>query len=70
MAAEKKGGSKPAAKGKKPGKSLSSLYTISGEKIERKNRSCPKCGQGTFMGKHSNRLVCGKCRYVEMVGKK
>ena len=69
MAVEKKGG-KPAVKSKKPGKSLSSLYTISGEKIERNNRSCPKCGQGTFMARHSNRLVCGKCKYVEMVGKK
>ena len=68
--ADKKPVSKPAAKGKKKGKSLSSLYAISGEKIERNNRFCPKCGQGTFMAKHSSRLVCGKCRYVEMLAKK
>lgn len=60
---------KPAAgakgKAKKEGMKLSSLYNISGDKIERKNRSCTKCGPGTFMGVHSNRLVCGKCAYVE-----
>lgn len=56
-------------KTKKKGRSLSSLYNISGEKIERKNKHCPKCGKGIFMGKHQNRLVCGKCRYVEYLGK-
>lgn len=70
MAVEKKSGSKPAAKGKKKGKMMSSLYVLSGEKIERNNRYCPKCGQGTFMAKHQTRLVCGKCRYVEMLAKK
>lgn len=61
---------KPAAKSagvkkKKPGKKLSALYTISGEKAVRKNKFCPKCGAGTFLGLHSNRVVCGKCHYVE-----
>ena len=64
--ADKKGG--PIKK--KKGKSLSSLYTISGDKIERKNRSCPKCGPGIFLGAHSNRLMCGKCAYVEFVKSK
>ena len=63
---DKKGG--PAQK--KKGRSLSSLYTISGDKIERKNRSCPKCGSGIFLGVHTNRLVCGKCAYVEFVKSK
>jgi len=40
-------------------------YNISGGKIERKNRSCPKCGPGVFMANHSNRLTCGKCGYME-----
>ncbi|MBI4981340.1 30S ribosomal protein S27ae [Candidatus Woesearchaeota archaeon] len=35
--------------------------------ISRNNHSCPKCGSGVFMGKHKDRLVCGKCRYVEFV---
>ena len=43
-------------------------YNISGGKIERKNRSCPKCGPGVFMANHSNRLTCGKCGYMEKKG--
>ncbi len=71
MAAPKDNKPKAAAKGgakaKKKGKPLSSLYTIAGDKITRNNRNCPKCGSGTFLGKHKGRLVCGKCQYVEFV---
>ncbi|HLC71199.1 MAG TPA: 30S ribosomal protein S27ae [Candidatus Nanoarchaeia archaeon] len=67
MAADKKPAAKSSAPKRKPGKKLSALYTISGEKAARKNKFCPKCGQGTFMGVHSNRVVCGKCHYVEFV---
>lgn len=45
------------------------LYQVSGNKIERKNKSCPKCGSGVFMAKHANRWTCGQCRYVEFLGK-
>mgnify|MGYP001619978200 FL=1 len=41
------------------------LYKVSGNKLERKNKSCPKCGAGTFMAKHSNRWTCGNCHYAE-----
>lgn len=41
------------------------LYNISGKKIERKNKSCPKCGPGTFLAAHKDRLVCGTCHYME-----
>jgi len=41
------------------------MYTISGDKVERKNRSCPKCGEGVFMANHKNRYTCGKCGYTE-----
>jgi small subunit ribosomal protein S27Ae len=58
-----KGGAKKG--GAKKSKPLSSLYTIAGDKITRNNRSCPKCGSGTFLAKHKDRLVCGKCKYVE-----
>lgn len=60
---------KPKEKKKKPGRKMHELYTISGDKIERKNRTCPKCGPGMFVAKHKNRSVCGKCGYMEM-GKK
>lgn len=45
------------------------LYQVSGDKLERKNKSCPKCGQGTFMAKHSNRSTCGACKYTEFASK-
>ncbi len=64
---------KPAKSAEKKGgksSSLSKLYTITGEKIQRKNKNCPKCGPGVFLGAHKDRVVCGKCKYVEYVSKK
>ncbi|MAG73198.1 30S ribosomal protein S27ae [archaeon] len=67
MAKDKK--KKPAEKAKKEGKKLSALYEISGDSITRKNKTCPKCGPGMFMGKHKDRVVCGSCQYVEYTKK-
>ncbi len=53
------------AKVKKDSKKSSAMYEISGESITSKNRTCPKCGPGMFMGKHQDRVVCGSCGYVE-----
>jgi ubiquitin-small subunit ribosomal protein S27Ae len=66
----KKGGAKPKDKKakvvvKKEGKKQGALYEISGDAIKRKNMSCPKCGPGVFLGKHKDRVVCGKCQYAE-----
>jgi ubiquitin-small subunit ribosomal protein S27Ae len=69
MAGPKKNDKKAPAKKEKKPRNLHTLYNISGEGIEKKNRSCPKCGPGTFLGKHENRLVCGSCQYVEFVNK-
>ena len=66
----KKGADKGKQQVKKEGKRLSALYNISGDSIERKNRNCPKCGPGTFLGKHKDRIVCGKCQYVEFMSDK
>ena len=71
----KASGKKLTSKGKKEkvkkeGKKLSALYDISGDSILRKNKSCPKCGPGMFMGKHKDRVVCGNCGYVEYLSKK
>jgi len=54
-------------KKKKPGKSTSkySKYAIANGKLERKGRTCPKCGAGVFMGEHKDRFACGKCGYME-----
>ena len=37
-----------------------------GDKIERKNPICPRCGEGVFMADHGDRFACGKCGYTEM----
>jgi small subunit ribosomal protein S27Ae len=70
MAVPAKGGAKKDTKGagskaKKPSKRQASLYEVSGGKVSRKNKTCPKCGPGFFMAKHKDRDVCGKCSYVE-----
>ena len=70
MADKKDAPKKSAPAKKKASRKAHELYVISGDKITRKNRSCPKCGQGHFLAAHANRLVCGKCRYVEYVSKK
>ena len=44
---------------------VSKNYKVSGDKLERLNLSCPKCGVGVFMAKHGNRSTCGKCNYME-----
>jgi small subunit ribosomal protein S27Ae len=49
---------------------ISKLYNVSGGKLERTNRYCPKCGQGYFMARHKDRMMCGKCHYTEFTGKK
>lgn len=74
--AKKGGGKKPVGKDKKTGpkpkkegRKLSALYDVSGGSFKRKNKSCPKCGPGIFMGVHKDRVVCGSCGYVEYTKK-
>ncbi len=57
---------------KKKSKSLHryKMYQVSGNKLTRKNKYCPKCGQGDYMAMHKDRMSCGKCKYTEFVGKK
>lgn len=45
--------------------SVTGIYTVSGDKVERKNPTCPKCGPGVFLAVHKNRKTCGKCGYSE-----
>lgn len=44
-------------------------YKISGEKIERVSRFCPRCGPGIFLAENKDRLFCGRCHYTEFKGK-
>lgn len=61
-----------AKKEKKPKKTSAKykLYKVSGDKLERTSKFCPKCGVGVFLAKHNNRETCGKCGYTEMISKK
>ena len=45
------------------------LYEIQDDKIVRKKRNCPKCGDGTFLAQHKDREACGKCGYTEFTKK-
>lgn len=46
-------------------------YEISGNKIERKAKFCPRCGPGIFLAesKNKDRLFCGRCHYTEFLKK-
>jgi small subunit ribosomal protein S27Ae len=57
------------AKEKKAATAKRMYYKIEGGKIVRERQQCPKCGPGTFMGKHKDRLSCGRCGYTEFFKK-
>ncbi|MDP2749978.1 MAG: 30S ribosomal protein S27ae [Nanoarchaeota archaeon] len=63
---------KKSAPAQKKGKVMSvyKLYSTQGGKLERKNPTCPKCGDGVFMAVHKDRKSCGKCGFTEFGGKK
>ena len=44
-------------------------YEVSGSELKRKNRFCPKCGDGIFLANHKSRQSCGACGYTEMTTK-
>lgn len=39
-------------------------YKIESGKIKR-GKTCPKCGSGTFLAEHKDRVYCGACHYME-----
>ncbi len=45
------------------------LYSVEGSSVKRLRKPCPKCGNGTFLAQHKNRLTCGKCGYTEYISK-
>ena len=57
-------GAKKQGRKRKPVKT-SNLFAKKGDSLERKRKSCPKCGTGFFMGKHKDRSYCGRCGYTE-----
>ena len=56
----KKAESKKGASGLKR-----TFYKIEEGRLERLRASCPKCGAGVFLARHSNRVSCGRCGYAE-----
>ena len=65
-----KGAAAPAGKKKDAKKgpkvvSKKDAYKLNGNKVERIKPTCPKCGPGTFMATHKDRVSCGKCGYTE-----
>lgn len=55
-------------KGKKPHKNkpTSKKYTFyNSSGTLRKAKSCPRCGAGTILAVHKDRVTCGKCHYTE-----
>jgi small subunit ribosomal protein S27Ae len=40
-------------------------YEVKDKKVVRKNRSCPRCGDGIFLAEHADRFSCGACAYTE-----
>jgi small subunit ribosomal protein S27Ae len=65
---EKKDGSKKS-KGKKRLQKKWESYEIQGDKVVRKLKSCPKCGDGVHLAQHKDRASCGKCGYTEFAKK-
>lgn len=59
MAKKKKNPSKP--------NNIYKTYEVQGDKLVRKNKSCPKCGPGYALAAHKDRRSCGKCGFMEKV---
>ena len=45
------------------------FYQIEGNRLNRDRQNCPKCGPGVFLGKHADRMSCGRCGYTEFAKK-
>jgi small subunit ribosomal protein S27Ae len=59
------GGAQEVKKKKKKTRGLSSYYKIEGGALQRKLKTCPRCGPGVFLAEHYDRFACGKCGYAE-----
>lgn len=65
MAAEKEG-KKPHSKSKH--KTVQTWKKYKDGKVQ--GKWCPRCGAGTLLAQHKNRVHCGKCGYAEVNVKK
>jgi small subunit ribosomal protein S27Ae len=58
-------------KKKRTGRKHSSIkiwkyYEIREGSLTRKRNPCPRCGPGTFLSEHKDRLYCGRCGYTQI----
>ena len=53
------------AEKKKEKQKKSEFYEVKDNTLARKRKTCPKCGPGTFMAEHKDRMHCGTCSYTE-----
>jgi len=49
----------------KPTSAKYKKYTVEGDKIIKKGRSCPRCGPGIFLSVGQGRAYCGRCHFTE-----
>jgi len=59
------GAAQEIKKKKKKTRGLASYYKIEGGTLQRKLKTCPRCGPGIFLAEHYDRYACGKCGYAE-----
>ncbi len=57
------------AKAPKAAAKKSNNYKVDGNTVTRTKQFCPKCGPGTFMAVHADRVSCGCCGYTEFTKK-
>ncbi|MBN2330448.1 MAG: 30S ribosomal protein S27ae [Candidatus Aenigmarchaeota archaeon] len=61
---------KTKEKSKRTGRKHESLkiweyYEVKDGSLSRKRKNCPRCGSGTFLAAHKERMYCGRCGYTE-----
>jgi len=67
MAAKKESKGKKKVKNKRPSERWKKYKNEGGKLVS--DKTCPKCGPCMFLGKHKDRLNCGKCGYTEFIKK-